>query len=173
MNSTICILLRFTSLSLLVSAITVNAQERQPPSDLELRAMYCLSAGQAGFADMARLRVAPGHLYRTDAERIAQEEFDKIFAEFEVDLDRLRLYVHPKLSYLQLEPLLAAKLRAERDISEVGTQNKTCSSNCGNGKDPVNREQLDRYFACMSSCMASSAASKRLRACRPVDWLPF
>ena len=91
----------------------------------------------------------------------------KEIAQLESTLNRLQLYLLPRVTQRDPVAIIAAEKRAEADLQELRRATAECTTDCaksGHGDDPTN--------ACAESCVGSDLVA-RLRACKNPSWLPF
>jgi hypothetical protein len=125
----------------------------QPPTDIDLKAAYCLRKTQI---DLSALR--PG----------VTVAVDRLISDAQDRLNRLQSYLLPRLQYLDAAGLLAASKRAEIDNAQVNQQ-------FGN-PDPAQQctpnEAID---ACVEKLLkgVDKGLRSRVQACTDLDWLPF
>jgi hypothetical protein len=150
------------------------------PTDTELRAAYCIRVIQNDirlFNDALaqidkmteRIQEVPEDM-RQQALELNQKtkaELPRTIANRESVLNRLQMFIVPRMKYLDSSALLAATNRADSDIEEWSRVMSECTTKCT--RPPATTDKLD---ACLGECR-SSDLSNRLEACRNPTWLPF
>jgi hypothetical protein len=151
------------AVTLLAISCATHAQQVQLPSDVDLRTAYCFEVVSSNLKKFEAMAEQTG----TKAELRAG------LADMSSDVQRMRAYLLPKISSLDMTGIMAAKQRGEVDFAQGEADAKACSAKCGGGTAPADAAAADRVFSCLSTCSAQSAAITRVSACRPVNWLPF
>lgn len=164
------------------------AQQRLP-TDVELRASYCIRVvkwnidfinqhvgeldtqlSSLGGGDSVVVKRPNGS---TATERQKREELlDQIrvsrhtLADLQNTLSRLKLYLGPRLGYLEPTGIVNASQRADADLQQYVNEASECSNRCEQKKEP--------FSTCVVSCVNSDESlSTRMRACSNPAWLPF
>jgi len=128
------------------------------PTEIDLKAAYCIQANQALLA-----------------EQSGQEPKSLALAQMTSDtrdhIDRLQGYLLPRLPELDALPLLAASRRADVDIAKLkslaGSCRRQAISECGAGGGA--QCLFERYHSCTKGELLD-----RLQSCTTnLDWLPF
>lgn len=156
--------------------------EERLPTDTELRAAYCvrivtndtiiLRQGleeTENNAKSAAERAKSGAAHDIEIMRVlqdAQSRFQRMLRDREAVLNRLELYVMPRLDRIETIGMLAAMTRASADIEAMGQETDIsvkCGLVCGSDSD------------CDTKCKAPSSSDlqTRFEGCRKPDWLPF
>jgi len=128
-----------------------------PPSDIDLKAAYCIEANQAILA-----------------EQSGQEPKPLVLAQMISDTrehnNRLQGYLLPRLPELDALPLLAASKRADGDIAQLKSLAGSCQreaiAECGAGGGA--QCLVERYHTCTKGELLD-----RLQSCTNLNWLPF
>jgi hypothetical protein len=166
-----------------LSFSTAALAQNPLPTDTELRAAYCVRVLQIDvtnlhslstqLADMAaHIQDVPPDL-RQQAFQTLQEskrDLSQKIVERESALNRVQLFILPRMNYLDATALLAAIRRAESDRQESDAVSSKCSRQCTEPK--AGKTTADGIASCLRSCMGSDLQS-RLEACRNPAWLPF
>lgn len=142
----------------------VPAQGQQPPTDIELRSLYC-----------ARMIVLTLDLLKGNRANSSSPGgilLSNITANGKSNLARLEAYLLPRMQYLDVYALMAAKVRAEADFSAAMSGTEQCFTRCEQGLG-TSTSELERGFACLRTCQDENPAASRMRVCQPVNWLPF
>jgi hypothetical protein len=147
------------------------------PTETELRAAYCIPVLQDEIADLHKLldNIMESMAAGTDdvPPAIRQEWKDSIekskrdlpehIKARESALNRVQLFILPRMPYLDPTALLSATARARADIQENAADTHKCTSQCSTS---------GQFKSCMIACVNSDLHA-RLDACRNPTWLPF
>lgn len=162
---------------------TAAFAQRPLPTDTELRAAYCVRVLQSDIANLhslragiddsaARINEVPPDLRQQVLRTLEESKRDlpQKLSERETALNRVQLFILPRMRYLDSTALLAATRRADSDLQESAAVGSKCVRECseptrGDGAD-------DRSASCLRTCMGGDLQS-RLEACRNPTWLPF
>ncbi len=180
------IIFRFWMLIFSSTGFCSNAlsQERLP-TDVELRSAYCipvlqndisvlqqaLATANSGIDHITDIPVQSGRDAVLQAYQRGQREFEKAITERQSALNRLQLYITPKIPYLDVDSLMAATSRAKADIQQFDTKSKSCTLECMGPLKSDSAEKSDPVF-CFKTC-SGVELNDRLAACRNPTWLPF
>jgi hypothetical protein len=144
------------------------------PSDADLKSAYCIKVLQLEIAVFNEVlqgadefvneyRNSPNSHHKALVASIAKVQQDRrndISA-----LNRLQLYLVPRMGHLDADGLLIASRRGEVDFELRTGANRQCGTKC---LDMTNPE------ACLSSCLDQhTELIKRVVSCRTPTWLPF
>lgn len=148
-----------------------SASADRLPTDLELRAAYCIAILRQDLSLISQLvqdndsrigQLGAANAQSIAALREANEQLAQHRAHRETTFDRLRSYLLPKLYDLDLARIAAAHARGK-----------------------VDNRSADNGVACLTACIQSGAPTgcvdrcsdrdlqARMDACRSPDWLPF
>lgn len=174
--------LRLSVFALLCIATGASAQ-RPLPTDTELRAAYCDRVLQSDVANLntlrARLDDARNRIQEVPPDlreqilqtlQASRRELPQKIAERESALNRVQLFILPRMQYLDATALLAASRRAESDLHESAAVGNRCMRECAQPK--ADEATADRSASCLRACTSGELQS-RLEACRNPTWLPF
>lgn len=151
---------------LLTFASHAEGQRRQP-TDVELRASYCLPVVNYYFDLVKSARSAANSGDRSSTLEI-KEMIDQRFAEQNDRVRRLQAYILPKIGHIDATAISVAMKRGEEDVAYVGQLARTCGAKCGN------KLYTSDYASCMSACGNNDERNSRMqRQCDSLDWLPF
>lgn len=142
------------------SAICAAAD--QMPTDVELKASYCLAIKRSG---VAMLRSVLAQLQQ-NSPVWATTSSD--LARTENDLKRLQSYMVPKLGHLDSTALLLARRRADDDMAAFMPQANACLDRCASVTMGTPKWQV-----CSDKCRADDPLIARIDSCNKLDWLPF
>lgn len=142
--------------------LTANAHAAgYPPTDIELRAAYCLTAARQQVANLA----TPDEI----REQLKPEQQDFLKAEqakANANLHRLQSYLLPK-KHLNPEALLAAMNRHHADTALL----ESCSVQLQCFSVARDKKKLQD---CYEKCNVETGGTRdRLKACVDLFWLPF
>lgn len=144
------------------------ANAQRLPTDVELKAAYCLSVTQGLMNQTAQMMTNLG---------VPPEKQTDAFKDQNERVNRLKLYLLPRLQELEMLSVTSALKRGETDaatyfarMSEV--QNK-CQPSC-----PAlgsSSQEYDRWQQCMLDCIVARHDEfiERIKSCSRLDWLPF
>lgn len=149
------------------------ASAQQAPSDNDLRTAYCVPV-MTGTIDLMRQVVARVEANGNSSALEVQQANRKILdsardslAKTQDVLNRLQLYLLPKMQTLNPAALAAAMARGEADMAELKASSARCAAKCPS-------LTLDANQRCLASCTdAEAALVVRVRACSNPTWLPF
>ena len=172
-------------------AKAVGAQTRLP-SETELRAAYCIPLLQSEIETLRQRRAS--EVFRKQAfefgrkmmaEKLSEPEravFEKAMAMAQMltpdsskiiearenALNRVTLYLQPRLQFLDDSSMSAAAKNAEADWREWSGLPQQCRRDCDAVKSDANP---NAFMTCVSQCVRGDLYS-RLDVCRKPDWLP-
>lgn len=130
----------------------VAIAQGQLPSDIDLKAAYCLpivrSASQITIDE---------NLPESWRNSVREQKDMGV-----VNLRRLNLYLVPRLSQLDVMPLIGANKSAEEDMERIKAEIAACYKGTGTTRDA--------YLKCLE---IETEAKKRLRSCNALSFLPF
>ena len=150
-------------ISVMLVPVVTFAQVRGLPSDIDLRASFCMGFNES--------RIAGWQSMNTEASRDLQALMQRAVASAQTDLHRLRSYMFPKVSYLDIDGLIAAKNRGYADYELTSQQRAVCNQRCP--AEGLTDQNLGKWKRCFDSCQVEQPATVRVGACERIDWLPF
>ena len=146
-------------------SVAVFSHAQNSPSDIELRASYCIPVVQAAIrlnTDM--LAQLAGSTNETD--HLASASLEESRSKSDSDLRRLQAYALPKLAGHAADDYVlgfaAAAQRGKADLEGSMRAVNSCSKTCG-----------AFGLQCVQSCVAREPANQRVAVCHSLDWLPF
>ena len=142
-------------------AASGRAQEPQLPTDVELKASYCVAVTQ-GIIGMSH-----GALSSMKPDDPMYDSTAKTTAASEDNLRRLQGYLIPKISHLDAVALGVAHRRGQEDFATAKKAIMTCVDRC------MSSPNLAAFTACNTKCRAEIPAITRTNRCNDVNWLPF
>lgn len=154
----------------------LSSQRRQLPNDVEQKASYCLAVVKlqhSAFASLAdeNEKIIPTitdpatkKIFNDSAQNL-KEEIEQI----NDNINRLKLFLLPRLSYLDPSAMLSASSRGEADFyKQDGSQNQTllkqCRDRCKNNENGG---------ACGIACAEEYPLNRRIFQCRDLSFLPY
>jgi hypothetical protein len=139
----------------LAAALYLAQAGSVPPTDIELKAAYC--------AVVARAQLASVNSIGKTGDANMDAALSKMQREGQENLDRLRAYILPRMTYLDPVGLLAATRRGQVDAAEA---ERIARAVGGGGRcETLTRE-------CMAE-LGNEPVAQRMRQCASLDWLPF
>jgi len=151
-------------LAVAASVLALGAAHAQVriPTDIELKAAYCVKVVQGQIALYQSLPQISqeGEKIKADSIRAAEDR-----------LNRLKLYVMPRMSVLDPTAMLAAMKRGETDFATKTDDavDETCDKTCQFKAKPGGESAR-----CFSDCLAlHDPRVARLQSCANINWLPF
>jgi hypothetical protein len=172
----------FAPFVVVVFYLTTNfAFALQPPTDADLKTAYCITVTQSVITNAQEvLRQASPHVNDLDpgirqvaASTIANANESITLANDR--LNRLQLYLMPRLQYLDTLALLAAMKRGETDSTKMYEMSSQlmnrCASEC-TGPNVIGEAQ-DNSIKCATDCVVKDEVVARVRSCLSITWIPF
>ena len=152
-------------------AATASAQTQyQPPTDNDLRTAYCIvivkkyvAIMEAALGEIQPEKATTSELKQSLTK--TQAETRDSLANSQANLNRMQLYLLPKLMSLEPLAIAGATHRGEEDWQTVIGAADKCASKCGS----LPEKQANK---CSASCPDAGVVS-RLQQCRDPSWLPF
>ncbi len=141
----------------LLAATAASAQEAQP-TDNELRTAYCIPiVNQTITVLQQALAKANASEMQIVREGLEQQQ---------ANLDRMQLYLLPKMAKLDPLPLAGAASRAQADMLAMQAVVHQCTGKCTS----VPAKEAE---SCTQACTDNPALLARVRQCNDPSWLPF
>ncbi|MPW24110.1 hypothetical protein GCT13_47660 [Paraburkholderia sp. CNPSo 3157] len=140
------------------ASLPIRTFAQQPPSDVDLRAAYCIPIVNQQVAVYQHALSSPGQPLPPQLE----ETIKNMAADAQDRADRLKRYLLPRMADLDATALLAASEQGKQDLQRGKQDVIQCMTFCQHDANPA---------ACMSSC--STDTLTRVRRCTKLDWLPF
>jgi hypothetical protein len=155
----------------LVSALSTAASAQpRPPSDAELRAMYCVSVVRAEIGLQHRMISASDEAAGGAATpELRQQWIDTSsellqgLARLEVVLYRLQFFMLPRIHELDAFALASAIRQGDSDFEESRAVADRCAAQCNAASGELQ--------VCIASC-SNNALLSRVSACDNPSWLP-
>jgi hypothetical protein len=153
---------RWAMIAILIFASNVGAE--QLPSEVDLRAAYCIPIVAHWISVWGRLANDP-----VMKESGVQQDIAKIIAEHNEDMRRLQLYIVPRIPHLEWPGMSGALKRGREDRDKLEQYNATCETKC---KLPANKS-VSLEEACRGKCYKENPLNHRVSTCSDLRWLPF
>lgn len=168
----------------IIMAINVSAayaqnpyyqQEPMPPTDTDLKAAYCTAVKVQGVSEVSKAYDDVAKSSETAAPEFKKTLNDSLKKLKDVVIDekdklnRLQLYLLPRMKFLDSGGLLAATARAKADQDRAASPEiSSCTQQCASTHSK--RSQSDTV-ACVKACAPEIFI--RLWSCNDLSWLPF
>ena len=151
--------MRKLTLALISFALTASsAQAVELPSQVDLRAAYCISANKSAIAAFNGLSGIPNFTDKDKQSITAQ------LGKLNSDLRHLQRYLIPRIKYLDSSAIEAAMQQAKEDLSP-SLDEDACIMSCSQGGIEA--------AACSTKCFGESGVSTRVKTCSDLSFLPF
>jgi hypothetical protein len=155
----------------LVLALASTTSAKTLPSQVDLRAAYCIIIVQDALREIAEIRdimrsapLPPTH------QAVGEQKLAATATQNETNLQRLQRYLLPRLPYLALAGIETAMASGVEDTARMHAQNKACLTRCRTEGPPRPAAEL----ACTEQCNEKeNPALARTRICDDLRWLPF
>jgi len=153
---------------------TASASESQDsvPTDTELHSVYCIPVVQARIRNeqgiLALLSGPKGNQVSQSKKKYVIDQTQTQLEHMKSVLSRLQAYVTPVLDHRDPAPLIAAKRRADADLSQFEKQSDQCTNICS---PPGEDRTTDQLHQCVKSCGDQGLLS-RILECEAPTWLP-
>ena len=153
----------FRLIFIFLFCFTTQAIADNYPSDTDLKTAYCIRVMQHGVDFFSsKLSNVP--------------EMKPYQQKMENTLNRMKVYLLPKVPYLEVEPLMIATKNAERDLADANKSIEYCSKKYPNPAT-LSKEHGILYFDCITqqnkSDVEFESRSARLQSCQNPTWLPY
>ena len=127
------------------------------PNNIDLRAAYCISSGNAIVSLLTSIiGSSPTEPLDKQTSMLAQS-----LAEESNKLKRMQGYLIPRLEYLATKPLMMASNQFKIDMKNI--------ENCQNR----NKCTIENIEKCTEACRKESGLAEKLGQCDNVAWLPY
>lgn len=146
----------FAALALLSSEAA--AQAGRTPTDIDLKAGYCLAADRA---QLESIQAASGVNATGSGDGTTKSAVADLTKQLSDDIARLSAYINPKLALLNGPVLLSAADRGIADVAAADAETTAC------------RTGANGNFQAFSECLQSAPATARFRSCKGATFLPF
>jgi hypothetical protein len=154
-------------LILMLTGIAYAQESKALPSEIDLRAAYCIPIAQhlvSLMEEASKLISRP--------EKNTSTEVNNALTGAHNDLRRLQLYLLPRIAHLQMLGIAAALQRGKEDLIQVEEYGKTCAAKCQHLEHARNS---DPWMACLTRCNQGNPLNSRLKTCSgsELGWLPY
>jgi hypothetical protein len=154
---------------------TPQGQRYQLPNDVEQKAMYCLAVIKLQNSDYVA-----GDTYIESTEKSVTDPVvrkiledviainKKDIAKLEDNINRIQLFLLPRISYLEPDAMLAASSRGKMDFvkQKQSLKLKQCIDRCKNSV-------ASQKTLCLKDCMEEDELNRRIFQCRDLSFLPY
>ena len=149
----VCLLVPIAFVHPIAEAQIGTQNMMQPPTDIDLKAAYCLGVTRAQSAAVSSVDLRG---FQQDTRAL----IDKHAQELKIQDQRLLSYLVPRSIYLDVTGLLTANNRGKADVKASFDLPGECERAC---KD---RE-------CWATCWKEAPVSLRTKSCKGATFLPF
>lgn len=131
------------------------AYAQQLPNETDLKAAYCMGVikkvlGDVGHVDIGSLSATPE----------MKKNFSEGMNKLNGNLRRLQMYLVPRIPYLDMVGIEAARIRGDEDESSGVQSIAICNKNC-----------MD--IDCAQRCIDKNEFAPRIRICYDLSFLPY
>jgi hypothetical protein len=137
------------------------------PTDVELKAAYCLKITQGSIAKMQAITAR-------EVDAYTQGLLANNLKSAQDRLNRLQAYLSPRLTALDPGAMLLATKRGEQDSASYMDKAMPVADKCAQSCGVANAtaETRERAEKCVVSCMTDDEFVGRVASCTKLDWLP-
>jgi hypothetical protein len=151
---------------ILLWLLASSVEAGELPFETDVRAAYCIPIVQNSI-DVVRLLMTDPIM--TDPEFTeSTETITAALAGMTNQLQRLKLYLVPRISPLEPLGLTTAMQRAKEDLAQSEQYGKSCQTKC---KQSANK-RASAEGACLDECIAEDPVRSRFKDCFDLRWLP-
>lgn len=152
--------LRTLGAIIVCTGLATPVEAQQLPDGTDLRAAYCARLLSRQIESHRALMSLLGNVPESPELQAVRAKNQGV----EDRHRRLLAYLEPRLSHLDVQPLIAASKTADADIDANGRlqQEAGCIG-----------KELDAAVACSRAVLANAPATSKQKQCETVDWLPF
>jgi hypothetical protein len=154
-------------------AVSYGAGAQKPPSNDELRSMYCVSVLRAEIGLQQRMIAAADEAAGNASTAEVRLQWNNTSAELHTGLSRLegvlsrlQAYMLPRIGGLDPYALREAIRQGDDEFLLAHATAERCAIQCGPGRVPN-----DEMSACNAAC-SDPALLARVSACDDPPWLP-
>lgn len=141
------------------------ANAQQAPTDIELKAAYCLAVTRKQVEGMEQAKVS-------DPE--VKKNLSTTLRDAKVRLSKLQRYVTPRVQTLEPMPIVSEMNRGEADYTDynqrMGEVAPACIISC-QLLDSTG-EARRKAMACLNRCVEQDELIARVNSCSRLTWLP-
>lgn len=143
-----------------------SGAERALPSEIDLRAAYCIPVVQNSIKVTKSFIDADAEQSSTKSSKILEDTL----AEHTEYLRRLQLYLLPRISHLEPLGLETAMQRAKEDLAKSEQHGKSCQTKCKASA----KQSFSKEIDCIQKCAQAHPLWPRLSVCSDhLRWLPY
>jgi len=156
----------------LLLVLASNARAQVLPSQVDLRAAYCIPLLQYAVSEIehiASLLRDNAQLFTPEHQAVGRAVSEKTLSKTATNLRRLQLYLLPRLPYLAAYGIVAAKKSGEEDYARLKEDAKACDTKCNNAF----ANNSSAALSCTLQCNSDSPVRARMSICEDLSWLPF
>ena len=148
--------LALATLILIAPYTFTNVRAQQLPNDVDLKAAYCIGVLQQILPGLKSQQFPP------ETKDSLKNEVAKAVEQLDSNLNRLQLYLLPRIGYLDLTGIVAAGVQSQDDYTRSLREGGDCLTECYNKADAN----------CTYECSRSGASTK-MRMCVNISFLPY
>lgn len=136
------------------------------PTDLELKAAYCMTI-------VGHYRDVNQTAKTLTANAGLLDFYDKQIAEFEGREKKVLSYLAINIGHIKPLGLAVAMASAKDDITKIELDNElnSCIKSCSN--DFMLDRAYQKFEQCYNKCVLNNDRMKKMRSCWDLTWLPF
>ena len=141
------------------------ANAQQMPTEVELKAAYCIAVTKKQIEGMAHAKVS---------DAAAQQYISTMLRDEKDRLKKLQRYFTPRIQTLEPIPILAAMNRGEADYTNYNQRMNEVAPNCIIDCQVLNStgEVQGKAKQCLSRCLEKDELIARVDSCSKLNWLP-
>ena len=144
-----------------------NANAQRLPTDVELKAAYCVKVVQNA------VEVGKRASAETATSPSAKAFTDQLLKDSQDRLARLQSYLEPRMSSLEPVSMTAAMKRGESDAANYEQEYWKIADQCDCPSLVGPSGELSPLAAkCLDECVSQNPLVERIQACRNLNWLP-
>ena len=135
----------------------------ETPTDVELRAAYCLRLTEASIQLMAEAPKPPTKMLEQLRGQVMKKQEEK--------RDRLTAYVKSRPALFEAEATRDALKTVDSDANIDGSGRRAILDRCATQCKSTNPPPTAEARTCVDACAKEDPVAKRLDRCTSVDWL--
>ncbi len=142
------------------------AHAQRIPTDIELKAAYCLKVTQASVAELGRIAPTDAAMEKMKGNALRNAN-DRV--------NRLQLYLVPRMQALEPTAMIGAMNRGEADAANYFRRVEEIADKCTTSCQLAGAtgEAKDKAVRCFTACIGSDELLTRISSCPKLNWLPF
>ena len=137
-----------------ISSSAIAQQSSELPTPIDLQAAYCMGV-------MSATVKSANEISANDPSLLSDENFNDQLSKERGILNRLSVYLVPRLAYLDVTAVNAAVELGKVDANRFDT----CNSSC------LDKSTRSEFLSCASECKGK--ISEKFLACHDPSFLPF